>query len=268
MMKKVVYALIPALVLLMVLTAFSASVLATEDENAASEPVEDVVVQSAEEEVTVIVDAVIVETAAEEQVQENDPQETVEAAEAVQTEEEETVEETTEATESAEPAETEEAETEPVDATEPVEETDPATDSEETETEIVYEEVKNPVAAQYMNMNFVQVDEQGNLYSSSETFALRIPSYLNGKLTSTIVDNGFYGWNQLTVVVVPKNITYIGNNAFAGCANLRVIVLEGRADACDMMLGSGWNGNAEVIYELISQQVESVDVQAAGGNAE
>lgn len=254
MKKSLVYLLAFSIVLMCV--SFSASVFASEDDE---EPVEETAAVSeyTEEEVNVPAEEVNVTEAPAEEAPE-----TVETEETVS---ETVVDEQTEETESTEAAEntdpTEEVqETEPAEEIDSTETTEPteATEPEETEPEETEPEeevlIVNPDAAPYLNSWMVEADGAGNLNTTATSYALRIPSVMNGVPTSTIVANGFYGWSELTVVVIPANITYIGENAFAGCSNLGVIVLEGRADACDISLGYNWNGGARVIFGLTVQE--------------
>lgn len=52
-----------------------------------------------------------------------------------------------------------------------------------------------------------------------------IPSKHDGKVVSTIMDEGFKGYDKLKSIEIPDSITAIGNNAFYGCTSLESIVI-------------------------------------------
>lgn len=257
MKKSLIYLLAFSIVLMCV--SFSASVFASEDDEAHVEETA-AVSESTEGEANAPAEAeTVTEAPAEEKTE---PEEAEETNSETVTNEVTEESEPTEAAESTEPVEnvTEPESTDPTEAADPAEPTEvtEATEPEETEPEKTEPEeeelIVNPDAEPYLNSWMVEADGAGNLNTTATSFALRIPSVMNGVPTSTIVANGFYGWSELTVVVIPANITYIGENAFAGCSNLGVIVLEGRTDACDISLGYNWNGGARVIFGLTVQE--------------
>lgn len=271
-MKKMIYTLLFVFTLLLVLSPITASVLAEEDEAVP----EEVTVQNLEE-VVVENEEAPAEEAPEAPAEEAEANEAPEAPVVSEENSDETevpegkeepeqpAEQTEEITE-AEKAEGETAApevpavqeetketTEPAETVDSAEEVKPEETEEPEETEPEF--VVNPAAEPYLNAPGVYVDEDGNIVTDQATFLLRIPGTIRGNSTSTIVPYGFYGWQQLSVVVIPSNITTIGEQAFASCPNLGVIILEGRADASGMNLGYAWNGSANVIYGLIENEI-------------
>jgi len=69
----------------------------------------------------------------------------------------------------------------------------------------------------------------GNAYSVSKGTAtaavITIPAIHEGKPVTTIADNGFLGYTNLTSIVLPNGITRIGSYAFYQCENLVSVVI-------------------------------------------
>jgi hypothetical protein len=55
--------------------------------------------------------------------------------------------------------------------------------------------------------------------------ALTIPGTIEGFPVTTIGDNAFYGYTNLTSVTIPASVTSIGNQAFSGCSGLSSVNL-------------------------------------------
>ncbi len=53
--------------------------------------------------------------------------------------------------------------------------------------------------------------------------------------------------NQLTFVVIPGNVTTIGDFAFDANDDLATITIK-RANDCGMTLGEDWNGPATIVF--------------------
>ena len=77
---------------------------------------------------------------------------------------------------------------------------------------------------------------------SNELVEIQLPSTLE-----TIGVDAFK-YTSLTNVIIPKNVILIGSNAFSSNSNLKTITIK-RANSDGMTLGSGWNGNATVVYD-------------------
>jgi len=69
----------------------------------------------------------------------------------------------------------------------------------------------------------------GNTYSVSKGTAtasvIIIPAIHEGKPVTTIADNGFLGYTNLTSIILPNGITRIGSYAFYECTNLTSVVI-------------------------------------------
>lgn len=61
----------------------------------------------------------------------------------------------------------------------------------------------------------------------------------------TIDDEAFYGRNDIVEVIIPKSVEYINAYAFANCANLNNIVIEG-----DVFIGEHAFENCENLIEV------------------
>ena len=72
------------------------------------------------------------------------------------------------------------------------------------------------------NGNAVQVKPNDK---SSITGDLVIPENMNSYPVKSIADQSFIDCNNLTSVIIPNNVTYIGASAFKGCKNLATITL-------------------------------------------
>ena len=84
---------------------------------------------------------------------------------------------------------------------------------------------------------------------------IRLPEYLGGEVLNAIAPGAFSGTSCLRSITLPAVISVIGENTFANCPGLAYIVLEGRFDLEGMSLGANWNGNAQVIFALIVEEV-------------
>ena len=54
---------------------------------------------------------------------------------------------------------------------------------------------------------------------------ITVPSTFNGKTVSKVIDDGFYGCENLSSIHLPSTITTIGNYAFEDCEKLETIYL-------------------------------------------
>ena len=99
--------------------------------------------------------------------------------------------------------------------------------------------------------NTVTTDTSGTAsLPSSGLIDFIFPSHINGTDVTAIGDHAFYGCDLFRTVTIPANITYIGSNAFSDCPHLETIILAGRIDSSDMVLGDNWSGSAQILYEF------------------
>lgn len=114
---------------------------------------------------------------------------------------------------------------------------------------------ENPAADCAHLTNPAAADVNGNviLGTSNEVPLIDFifPEYIDECQVKSIGDYAFKGCWVFKSVVIPLSVSAIGTEAFANCPNLERIILLGRADSSDMILGDHWSGNAEVIYGLI-----------------
>ncbi|KAI4453842.1 translation elongation factor g-related [Holotrichia oblita] len=81
----------------------------------------------------------------------------------------------------------------------------------------------------FNNMTFgapFSVNQAGDTitgYNVSLNGSLNLPQTINGK-TITSIGSGSFQNSQLSQISIPASVTSIGNNAFAGCSNLSIIV--------------------------------------------
>lgn len=165
----------------------------------------------------------------------------------------------TEATTAELPAEAETpAEETPAEET-PTEETS----TEETSAEAETQEPKvlpNPQLAELGLDAPSSLDSNGSIPIPQDGTLLdiRLPEYLGEEALNAIAPGAFSGTSCLRSITLPASITEIGENAFADCPSLKYIVLLDRSDLEGMTLGENWNGDAEVIFALIVEEVPEV----------
>ena len=100
--------------------------------------------------------------------------------------------------------------------------------------------------------NAVTTDSSGTaVLPSDELIDFIFPGSINGTAVTAIADGAFTGCDLFRTVTIPACITEIGQDAFACCANLEQIILEGRTDTSDMTLGSNWSGNARILFQYV-----------------
>ena len=107
--------------------------------------------------------------------------------------------------------------------------------------------------------NPAMVDENGDLALPTDGSLLDFyfPTELNGNAITKIAENAFRGCPHFRTVLIDASMEEIGANAFADCLGMEQIVLLGRSDADDMILGENWSGDAELIFELVSVEPEA-----------
>lgn len=66
-------------------------------------------------------------------------------------------------------------------------------------------------------------------YNGTDT-EIVIPSSIGGVTITKIADSAFEDNKNITSVLIPASITYVGDNAFRGCSNLKDVVLEPSSD--------------------------------------
>ena len=107
--------------------------------------------------------------------------------------------------------------------------------------------------------NTVTTDESGTAELPGEGLIdFMIPAEIDGTAVKSIASGAFEACNLFRTVTIPKEITTIGSDAFADCSNLEAIIMEGRCDASDMLLGHNWSGDADIRYEYILREDEQV----------
>lgn len=72
--------------------------------------------------------------------------------------------------------------------------------------------------------------------------------FFTGKSNLTTIGEYAFAYNNLIETFIPASVIEIGPNAFSNNPNLKKIIIE-RADDTDLILGSEWNGGAEVIFK-------------------
>lgn len=108
---------------------------------------------------------------------------------------------------------------------------------------------------------FCSADADGNIsIPESGIFDFLFPEEIKGELVYRIGPGAFQGCEFFRIVAIPASVTEIGENAFADCANLERIILLGRSDDKDMLLGENWSGDAEVVFDLPSEVQEETEV--------
>ena len=104
---------------------------------------------------------------------------------------------------------------------------------------------------------FVSTDDKGTVtIPESGLLDFLFPEEIDGESVCRIGPGAFQGCSYFRTIVIPVSITEIGEDAFADCPNLEKIILLGRADDQDLILGENWSGDAEVIYELEQAEEE------------
>ena len=91
-----------------------------------------------------------------------------------------------------------------------------------------------------------------------------IPSYIDGKVVSSIGDSAFAGETGLREVTLPKLLTKIGRAAFSGCSNLLHIEIPDTVKTVD---ASAFADNVRLAYVAFGSgsQLESIGNQAFKG---
>jgi subtilisin family serine protease len=85
----------------------------------------------------------------------------------------------------------------------------------------------NAHKALFSLIGFTAPFSQNTLVSIMSNYqgALTIPSYLNGIRLTRIEQSAFHNQTGLTDITIQENITWIGQNAFAGCTGLRSMTI-------------------------------------------
>lgn len=74
--------------------------------------------------------------------------------------------------------------------------------------------------------SYISGGEKITEYYVTYPWALAIPTEIDGHPVTGIGDLAFYWGRSLTSVTIPDSVTYIGDNPFCGCENLKSIVLS------------------------------------------
>jgi len=136
---------------------------------------------------------------------------------------------------------------------------------DESDTEVApnIQEAELPVLE-----NAVTTDREGSVELVDESLLdFIIPTRINGTDVLAIGEYAFNGCDLFRTVTIPAQISEIGDYAFADCPYLETIILEGRADFTDMILGENWSGDAEILFEYIVIEEETKIVQEGSGEA-
>lgn len=97
-----------------------------------------------------------------------------------------------------------------------------------------------------------EVDENGEMQVEElSPVDFIFPSKVGDTNLHCIRNEAFKGCPYFHSVTIPKEITEIGEDAFAKCTGLEYIILEGRSNIDDMTLGNNWNGSAKIIFGLV-----------------
>lgn len=131
---------------------------------------------------------------------------------------------------------------------------EPVTPEEQPDTTITVEENKElPELLQP-----VEADENGDIQVEDQALVDFIfPSKIGDTELHCISETAFVGCPYFHSVTIPKEITEIGKDAFAECDGLEYIILAGRSNTDDMILGENWNGTAEIIFGLIEVSADT-----------
>lgn len=128
------------------------------------------------------------------------------------------------------------------------------------EEDLIVEEepVVAPVSNQLISLDgFSSADSEGNVsIPESGIFDFLFPEELKGEAIFRIGPEAFKGCSYFRTVAIPATVTEIGEGAFSDCETLERIILLGRSDDSDMILGDNWSGDAEVIFEFSEEEQE------------
>lgn len=122
----------------------------------------------------------------------------------------------------------------------------------EYKVEKQYEEID--IVEEYGLDNIKYFTDEGISIKSNELIDMYLPLVLNGYEIYDIADSALRGYTFLRTIIVPSQITSIGDNAFADCKNLSLIIFEGRSNLDDLELGENWSGGTQVVFGI--QEIE------------
>ena len=77
-----------------------------------------------------------------------------------------------------------------------------------------------------------------------------IPAAYNSIAVTSIADEAFLGYSDLTTVTIPGTITSLGDNVFEGCTSLEKIIFQGSIEQWGV-LESNSSGNDKLVVECI-----------------
>ena len=108
-----------------------------------------------------------------------------------------------------------------------------------------------------------EINRDGNEYmvsriDRSSNGSINIPSEHNGLPVTSIGGYAFSGSGDITSVVIPQSITFIGDGAFRDCSQLAYIIFEGEAPSLENNEDSSYNIVNTSTYALVqNDHIES-----------
>lgn len=98
------------------------------------------------------------------------------------------------------------------------------------------------------------IQENGTVYISgyigSDT-DLILPTELDGYAVSGVADEGFYSAESIEALLIPGTIREIGKEAFAGCTNLKKVVIEEGVEIIGYRAFQNGINNSSIVSEAI-----------------
>ena len=114
-----------------------------------------------------------------------------------------------------------------------------------------------------------EINRDGNEYmvsriDRSSNGSINIPSEHNGLPVTSIGGYAFSGSGDITSVVIPQSITFIGDGAFRDCSQLAYIIFEGEAPSLENNEDSSYNIVNTSTYALVqNDHIESFGGEGA-----
>ena len=103
------------------------------------------------------------------------------------------------------------------------------------------------------NNSYYVVNGRGSLAGD-----IIIPSEYRGKPITKINDNAFNGWNEMTSITIPYNITEIGERAFEGCLSLKEIIVDAKNPKYSSFDGNLYNKTGTELIRYAMGKTEEV----------
>jgi len=123
---------------------------------------------------------------------------------------------------------------------------------------------------------FILIND-GTAYSvskgTSTAAVITIPAIYEGLPVTTIADNGFLGYTNLTSIILPNGITKIGTYAFYQCTNLESVVIPTVViignfafDGCSSLVTVFYRGASSVNWAIVISGMEINNDPLAAAN--